>query len=198
MMAGSMKHRKRMAGVVIACASVFAAASCVIADPPTELPKLPPSRPVIVRGSVVPAVSAILGRWPDTFIVPVELVDPRATVFASAFVDYNAATGEGLDGRPQVFEPGTTEAALRTLEIRITEPALDRCHTVEIVVALRAGSFTDPRIAHTPPEPGGDSVNWFYSPGGDLAGCPTLDAGLDAGADAGPDADAGDAGGEVQ
>jgi hypothetical protein len=182
MMAGSMKRRKRIAGTGAALVSLLAAASCVVADPPTDLPKLPPTRPVIVRGSVVPGVSAVLGRWPDKFIVPVELVDPRVTVYCSAFVDYNPATGEGLDGRPQAFESDkTTQGSIRRLEILITPPSLDRCHTVEIVVALNVGSFTDPRIAHTPPEPGGDSVNWFYSPGGDLAGCPTLDAGIPVG-----------------
>jgi hypothetical protein len=176
-----------MAGTGAALVSLLAAASCVVADPPTELPTLPPSRPVIVRGTVVPSVSAVLGRWPETFIVPVELVDPRVTIYYSAFVDYNPATGEGLDGRPQAIQPTSTPGAIRTLEIVITPPALDRCHTVEIVVALNVSSFTDPRIAHTPPEPGGDSVNWFFSPGGDLAGCPTLDAGIpvgDADADA--------------
>jgi hypothetical protein len=190
-----MQRRKRMIGTGAALASLLVAASCVIADPPTELPRLPPSRPVIVRGTVVPAVSAILGHWPDKFIVPVELVDPRVTIYYSAFVDYNPATGEGLDGRPQAsqYDSKFTQGSIRTLEILITPPSLDRCHTVEIVVALNVSSFTDPRIAHTPPEPGGDSVNWFYSPGGDLAGCPTLDAGIPIG-----DAEAGVAVGDAE
>jgi len=171
---------RRIAATWAVLATITAGISCVVADPPTDLPRLPQMRPIVVRSSVVPPVSAVLGRWPDKFIVPVELVDPRATIYYSAFVDYNPATGEGLEGRPQAspYEPRSTQGAIRTLEVPIVEPSSDRCHTVEIVVALNVSSFTDPRIAHTPPEPGGDSVSWFYSPGGDLAGCPTLDAGI--------------------
>jgi hypothetical protein len=169
----------RIGAVLFALAT---AASCVIAEPPLDLPRLPPMRPVIVRGSVVPQVSAVLARWPQQrkFIVPVELVDPRATIFYSAFVDYNPATGDGLEGRPTAspYEAETTQGAVRTLEVLITEPSPDRCHVVEIVVALQFSSSLERRLAHTPLEPGGDSVSWFYSPGGDLAGCPTLDSGL--------------------
>src|SRR5262245_39848135 len=88
----------------LALASTIATDACVIADPPTDLPVIPEMRPVFVRGSVVPSVSAVLGRWPDKFIVPVELVDPRSKIFFSAFVDYNPATGEGLDSQPQTSE----------------------------------------------------------------------------------------------
>jgi hypothetical protein len=125
----------------------------------------------------------VLGRWPDKFIVPVELADPRATFWYSAFVDYNSATGEGIEGAsptPSEFEPGSEQiqGRVRTLEIPITTPTLDRCHVVEVVVALRFKATTDPKNAHTPDEPGGDSVTWFFSPSGDLAGCPVLDAGI--------------------
>jgi hypothetical protein len=176
-----------------AVVSVIASHACVIADPPTDLPTLPELRPVIVRGSVVPSASSIVGRWPDKFIVPVELVDPSVRIFYSAFVDYNSATGEGIDGAPQTsdFELNSTNGRVRTLEVPITPPSLDRCHVVEVVVALRLKATTDPKNAHTPDEPGGDSVTWFYSPSGDLAGCPVLDAGitpldLDAEAEGGP------------
>jgi hypothetical protein len=60
----------------------------------------------------------------------------------------------------------------------VTTPTLDRCHVVEIVVALRLNSVKDPKNAHTPDDPGGDSVTWFFSPSGDFAGCPVLDAGI--------------------
>lgn len=166
-----------------ATVAVFVGA-CVIADPPSDLPRLPETRPTILRGSVVPTASAVLGRWPDKFTVPVELADPRATIWYSAFVDYNPATGEGIEGAsptPSEFEPGSeqTKGRVRTLEIPITTPSLDRCHVIEVVVALRFKATTDPKNAHTPDEPGGDSVTWFFSPSGDLAGCPVLDAGIE-------------------
>jgi hypothetical protein len=162
--------------------------ACVIADPPSDLPGLPESRPVIVRGSVVPSAASVLGRWPGKFIVRVELADPRVRIYYSAFVDYNPATGEGITGESPVasdFEVASTTGRVRTLEILIGEPSLDRCHVVEVVVALRLKATTDPKNAHTPDEPGGDSVTWFFSPSGDLAGCPVLDAGIF------PDAEAG-------
>jgi hypothetical protein len=159
---------------------MFATHACILADPPTDLPTLPELRPVIIRGSVVPSVSAVLGRWPDKFLVPVELGDPRSRVFYSAFVDYNSATGEGLDTTStSEFEPGSgnTNGRVRTLEVPISRPSLDACHVVEIVVALNLLT-TDPKNAHTPLEPGGDSVTWFYNPSGDVAGCPVADAGI--------------------
>jgi hypothetical protein len=178
----AVAQRTRAAGVALAAvASTFATHACIIADPPTDLPTLPELRPVIIRGSVVPSVSAVLGYWPDKFIVPVELGDPRSRIYYSAFVDYNSATGEGLDSAPATsdFEPGSasTNGRVRTLEVPISQPSLDSCHVVEVVVALRL-TTTDPRNAHTPGEPGGDSVTWFYNPSGDPSGCPVADAGL--------------------
>ena len=56
-----------------------------------------------------------------------------------------------------------------------------------IVLAVQGGV--------APLEPGGDIVTWFYSPSGDLAGCPVLDAGIEPIA---PDAgDGGDSGGAL-
>jgi hypothetical protein len=159
--------------------------ACVIAEPPTELPRLPEQRPSILRASVTPPPSVVVGSWPEKFIVPVELSDPRSTIWYSAFVDYNPATGAGLDGEPRTsrFEPtsGSTQGNVRLLEVLISRPPAsdeNRCHVVEVVVALRLKSTTDEKNAHTPDEPGGDIVTWFYSPGGNLAGCPVLDAGL--------------------
>lgn len=171
---------RRSLGALATVVACVATDACVVADPPTDLPRLPELRPTILRGSVVPAPSAVLGRWPSKFTVPVELANPQSRIIWAAFVDYNSATGEGLDGQPTVssFEPSSTQGRVRTLEIPITTPSLDRCHIVEVIVALRLKATTDTRNAHTPDEPGGDSVTWFFSPTGDLAGCPVLDAGL--------------------
>ncbi len=175
-------------------ATTAMAFSCVIADPPTDLPTLPLMRPTILRGSVVPSVSAVLGRWPDKFIVPVELVDPRVTINYAAFVDFNPALPTvGIDGPvlSSAFELGTTQGRVRTLEVLITEPSLDRCHVVEVVVANRLEPI-NALTAHTPPEEGGDSVLWYYNPSGDLAGCPVLDAGIAGPSDAAAEAEGGE------
>jgi hypothetical protein len=177
-------------GLVLAAAlAAVSTDACVIADPPSDLTQLPEFPPSIVRGSVVPSASAVLAKWPTKFIVPVELVDPRAPIFYSAFVDYNPITGEGIDGASPAesdYTPGSTIGNVRTLEILVAEPPagdLYRCHVVEIIVALHLTSTADSRLAHSPAAPGGDSVTWFFNPSGDLAGCPEQDAGpVEAGA----------------
>jgi len=171
--------------------------ACVLVQPTGELPRIPPTRPTIVRGSVVPSASMVLATFPSEFIVPVELADPTQPFEYSAFIDYNSATGEGLVVPPtkSIFEPANTTERTRILGVALSPPTdLGRCHVVEIVVALRFESATTAQTAHTPAEPGGDVVSWFYNPNGDLAGCPALDAGIDAGRDAGTDGDAAEGG----
>ncbi|HVJ91918.1 MAG TPA: hypothetical protein VM580_19090 [Labilithrix sp.] len=168
--------------------TVFSAAdACVVADPPTDLPTLPEMRPTIVRASVVPSASSVLGAWPTKFIVPVEVSDPRADIAWSTFVDYNAFTGAGLKQTETSKAEPNSRSRVRVLEIPIPEPSLDRCHVVEVVVALRFSRF-GPHIPEEPP--GGDIVSWFFNPTGDLAGCPSLDAGAVPLSDGGADADA--------
>ena len=178
---------RRAFGLVAAAVTVAVVATappaCIIAEPPDDPPRLPPTRPTIVRASVVPPPSAVLGRWPSfgTFIVPVELYDPTVSFQWSAFVDYNPATGEGLSSSgTSDFEPSSNEGRVRTLYVTIPTPSPDRCHVVEIVVALRFPGDLTAALLHSPAEPGGDIVSWFYNPAGDLSGCPTLDAGIDA------------------
>ncbi len=165
----------------------FGAHGCIVADPPSDFPRLPERRPTILRASVVPSASAILGTWPAKFIVPVEVSDPTMSIAWASFVDYNPFTGEGFDNTD--ISPGNaaTNGSVRVLEIPISQPSLERCHVVEIVVALRLNT-SSPQTTHSPEPPGGDIVSWIYSPGGDLAGCPTLDAGVVVGTDAGRDA----------
>lgn len=172
---------------------VGAITSCIIAEPPSDPPRLPRSRPTIVRGSVVPSPANVLGRFPDKFIVPVELFDPTAAFKWAVWVDFNPATGERLElFETSEFVQENTTGRVRKLEFTLRPPNDDRCHTIEIVVALE---FAGQSLAgaHAPLEPGGDIVTWFYNPRGDLAGCPTLDAGT---ADASADADAATDGGE--
>lgn len=159
--------------------------ACILAEEPAELPPTPLMRPTILHGSVVPSTSAVLGTFPEKFIVPVELSDPTLSFQWATFVDYNSLTGSGLVDLPRTstFEAATTQGRVRTLEVTINPPpSTDGCHVIEVVVALRFASPSDP---HVPAEPGGDVVTWFYSPGGDLRGCPIVDAGIDATIEAG-------------
>jgi hypothetical protein len=198
--APSRTARSRRVGIASALVAIGAAAilvnACVIADPPTDLPRLPDKRATIVRASVVPSTTSVLGSWPTKVIIPVELSDSRATLKWAAFVDYNPATGEGYDSKGESNEATSTNGNIRTLEIPITTPSSDRCHIVEVIVALNLNlNTTDSRTLHTPEPPGGDSVSWFYSPSGDLAGCPVLDAGLNPRVDSDAEAGAVEAGG---
>ena len=154
-------------------------AACIIAEPPSDPPRLPNTRPTIVRGSVVPPASTVLGRWPGTFRVPVELSDPTVTFFYAVWIDFNPADlqGEGLvDFRTSSFVEGN--GRIRLLEIAQGPPADDRCHVVEVLVALRFAGQSG-LGAHAPLDPGGDVVSWIYNPSGDSTGCPVLDSGIE-------------------
>jgi hypothetical protein len=189
-MSQRLRLRKRLAAVVLVTACTGA---CVLAEPVSDLPRPAQQRPTIVRSSVVPSPNLVLGTFPDKFIVPVELADPTVTFQWSAFVDFDSTQDTGLQlFGDSVFETASLSGRTRVLEIPIPAPSdLDRCHVIEVFVALQLESTTSPRGAHSPKQggPGGDGVTWFYSPGGDLAGCPTLviDAGADAESDGGGD-----------
>jgi hypothetical protein len=171
-------RRRSVVLAILAFGPLCAVSACLLADPGGDLPRIPPRRPFIVQSRVVPTTSLVLGTFPSKLVVPVELADPQVPLQYSVFFDYNPATGLGLQGPVTTsnFELNNLQSGLRILEIPLTPPPdLDRCHTLEVVVALQLGPAGN--AAHTPREPGGDSVSWFYSPTGDLAGCPALDAG---------------------
>jgi len=179
------KGRPRTLAVSFAAALILVTAACIVTDPPNDLPRLPETRPTIVRGSVVPSASSVIGTWPDLFIVPVELSNPRADFVYAAFIDFSPLppiSAQSLESSR--YEAANTTGRIRRVQIVLAPPAdLDRCHTIEVVVAL---GFT--QNVHTPAEPGGDTVSWFYSPTGDLSGCPVLNPNLDAGQRDGGDA----------
>lgn len=187
---GALKTTLALAALV----GIASVSSCIIAEPPNDPPALPLTRPTIVRGSVVPPASSVLGRFPDKFIVPVELFDPTVSFEWAAWIDFNPATGEGLEFFDvSEFTEANTIGRVRTLEVLLRAPAEDRCHVIEVVVGLRLQG-NQGLGAHAPAEPGGDIVTWYYAPNGDMGSCPVLDAGLDASpldAEAGADGDGG-------
>lgn len=171
----------------VGCITVLVAQDgCILAQPSGELPRIPETRPTILHASTVPSETSVVTRWPQTFIVPVELTDPTVRIVYAAFVDFDSLNNDGLVDRPSHsdFQQANTVGRTRTLTVAIPEPDPGRCHKVEIVVALRLASEDDAKHAHTPDEPGGDISTWFYNPSGGLDGCPALDAGIDASFDA--------------
>jgi hypothetical protein len=171
-----------LALVAVASVSMANGAGCILADPPADLPSSPQARPTILHGSVVPSPTSVLGTFPDKFVIPIEFADPTASFQWSSFVDYNpAGNREGFRASASVAGAPPGSPRVRTLEVVITPPPeTDRCHVIDVVVGLSLDTAT----ARVPEPPGGDIVTWFYSPGGDLAGCPSLDGGVEASIDA--------------
>ena len=177
--------RRRRATTVVAALGIGAAisaAACIIADPPTDFPQPVQHRPTILRDRSVPPTSSVLGVFPSSFLIEVE-ADPNATVSWHLFIDYNPFTGDGLVGRDVAApdNPNAPDAGVRQISLvptELTSPDLGRCHVIEAMVALGFQS-DEGRFAHAFDSHGGDSVVWFYSPTGDLSGCPVYDAGLD-------------------
>lgn len=164
------------------CVAAGVIGACVIAEPPAELPSNPNVRPRIIRATAVPKTTSVFTGWPDLFKIDVQLSDPRQSFYATSFVDYNPSTGDGYQNNTFSTPSSGDSSSVRKISIAITQPSDDGCHTVEIVVAnefveVQSGNGIN---AHTPKDRvnDGDSITWFYSPTGDLAGCPVLDAGL--------------------
>ena len=123
------------AGAVLAT-GFFAAASCVIVDPPAELPRLPRRRPVIV--STDPPTDRPLGTFPREFLVNVELPDLSQPVSWQVFVDYTPEQSGGTDPDRQGSDLPRADAGLHTISFSVPPPLTQgRCHKVEILVAYK-------------------------------------------------------------
>ena len=182
---------------VAACVIVIVAQdACILAQPSGQVLRIPETRPTILHASTVPSETSVLTRWPQTFVVPVELLDPTVRIAYAGFIDFDSFRNDGLVVSPSHsdFEQANTVGGTRTIAVAMPEPDPGRCHKVEIVVALRLASEDDAKHSHTPDAPGGDIATWFYNPTGNPAGCPSLDAGIEALVDA----DAADAEGGTQ
>ena len=180
---GNRSHRHRPVRLAlvsgIAGSLAMLAASCIVADPPPDIPAPAPHRPTIEHGSVVPPPTQILvDKWtPDlqlTFDVPVELDDPTSAFEWNVFFDYDRNTNASAAfGQRVAADQTAVDAGVRLVEFTIGSPDPTKCHVIEFIVALR---FTV-ESSHTPDAYGGDSVVWFYNPSGDPSGCPAYDAG---------------------
>ncbi len=168
-------------------------AACVIAESPPAFPVQLPERPTIIQSRTVPTTSKVLGSFPEAgFLVPVKLFDPEQTVEWQVFVDFDPLNPDG-DATPDAsgksepmarssstpgaedLDPSDPRSGIRRIEFTIARPTFfDRtCHTIEFIVATRNSIFGDtPRSLRSIDPLQSDQVTWFYSPNGDLAGCP--------------------------
>src|SRR5262249_36221248 len=127
----SSRHLPR----IVALAALASATACILADPGADVPRPAPQRPHIIRASVVPPSGAVLGTFPQKFIIPVELSDPTLSFHYAAFVDYDQNRDEGLVPSTcgeNAFETAGLSGQPRVVEISIPAPQdLDRCHVIE-------------------------------------------------------------------
>jgi hypothetical protein len=162
--------------------------ACLLADPGPTLPTPPDLPPFIDALDVQPQPGVILTSLPVTFTVPITQVDTSKTYVWRLFVDYDPLVGT------HSVNTGSGTSADQAASVEVASIAGEGCHVIQFIVAYGFEDTVD-RQGHTPVAPGGDSVTWFYSPGGDLAGCTEYGGELDASF---PDAgsDAGEAGTE--
>jgi hypothetical protein len=141
--------------------------SCITTEPaPLEQIQ---HRPTILDDAVDPPVDQLLFDWPAEFTVPVELGDSSQALQVAVFVD-----DEGVAPvESQTFEGGNA-----IVTFQLAQPALPACHRIEFLVANGFASLIDGAALTTPDGVGGDSVTWFYMPGGGPFGCPGFEQGL--------------------
>ncbi len=170
-------------------------AGCLIAESPAEVPVQTPERPTILEPLVVPTARAVLGSFPPSgFLVPVKLFNPQQAFEWRVFVDFDpfdlnpdspsaaqgtsrpVLEGESAPGQEDVTADDPLQG-IRRVKFVITPLDPTTCHTIEFVAATDfQGSGT--RSLHAVDPQQSDHVVWFYSPSGDLAGCPVQDAGI--------------------
>jgi hypothetical protein len=186
------RRRLRLAALIAVPLVCMMAAACIIADPPTDLPRPSPKKPTIIRSTADPPTSRVLGRFPDNnlgeaFEVDVD-VDPSAVLEWRLFVDYDDPTVSNVDTLvghevllPDLASPDAGPRHVRMADGLGQSPDPTRCHVIEGAVALVVNGVSSFTNQNTPAVNAnlGDSIVWFYSPTGDLSGCPVYKSGLD-------------------
>jgi hypothetical protein len=175
-----MKRAHLVAAMGLTALAAGTLLACIIADPPAQLPAPPVPSPRILRDQVQPPASAILGAFPETFTVPVLVGSTDQTFLAHLYIDYNENEPGGGFADEEFSGPEATDAGnvryIALANSREVPVDPNECHRIEALVAT-AFYGLEGRDGHTPKDPYADSVAWWYSPSGDLRGCPTYDAG---------------------
>jgi len=172
-----MRRTHRFVLVLLASAcglgAIAATVACITAPPP-DLPIVPLHRPTILHDNVTPPTDEVLTVWPQQWLVPVEVDDPSDTFWFDVFVDPDVNPDPAFGPVQQQPSPTAMDGGLTVVRFGpLSQPDPSFCHRVKFEVA-HSFSQTSPPI---PDSIGGDSVVWFYNPGGGLGGCPEYDAG---------------------
>lgn len=176
-------------------------ASCLIAESPAQVPEQVPERPTILESLVEPSARVVLASFPPSgFLVPVKLFNPQQAVEWRVFVDFDpqsqnidnkpvaqgvsrpAAQGASRPGQEDITDDDPLQG-IRRIQFFIDTPDPTTCHTIEFVVATEFPG-SDTRNQHAVDALQSSRVVWFYSPGGNLGGCPVQDAGITGGSGA--------------
>jgi hypothetical protein len=180
-----------VAGTAVVPLAALAALSCVLADPPPELPVLPPQAPQINAEAAVPPVGCV-ASWPSdsNFIVPVSILNSGQGLSYVVLEDYLTPSSTPAVSY-QTKSANDSGSFLLTLFLRQALYADAGCHTFTLFVG--DGTWVPENATGT----GGAGINcgpplcasieWATPACG---GCPVFDAG--ALPDAGPLLDAGE------
>jgi hypothetical protein len=192
---GSIRARRALAATLAASAAlgliaVLVGSACITTAPP-DLPALPLRGPRILDNSAQPVAYQTLSALPPDgqFVVSVEVSDPTKLITGRAFIDYYPGDGTmGITGSattvtvPPALDGGLTQVAFTITPSALGDPTT--CHSITFFVD---DAFSSTGTGHSAGNSlGGDSVTWFYAPGGP-GGCLTYDAGIypDSGQDTG-------------
>jgi hypothetical protein len=164
-MQSSSRFRTRARGLALGTALLVAlvrvAASCILADPPSQLPTPPSEGPTI--GQTLQPPPPLLIAWPTTFAVPVLLLDPPTSPSANTF-NYLLQVDPPMG--PIQAQGATAGGTSGTVLLEVNAgpaPAPDQSHIVVFSVYNAAGT---------------DSAQWVYNPNEASGSCPSVDAGF--------------------
>lgn len=156
--------------------------SCIIATAPNDYPPIEAERPTIVEASVVPSNQRVLGVFPNEFLVPVKVIDVKQEFDWRVFIDFDplsprigpfAASGRSTPGQEDT-DPNNDLYGIRRVRFELAVPPdVTTCHTIQLQVGANFAR-TDSRSANAGDPLQRDQITWFYSPSGDLAGCPVV------------------------
>jgi hypothetical protein len=165
----------------------WSAVSCVLADPPPELPTILPQTPFILQGSVLPPAGQIFTNWPAGGLevyVPVTVLDPTVPYDYLLIEDYGKpnsyapSTFPSADTYFGTFGPSQDGSANEVVPMPPIAVPLDRnCHTFSVFVGFSL-SLISPASGqgYVVSGPSGlDMVTWTYDPSGD-GDCAAYDA----------------------
>ncbi len=161
-----------------AVAVPLCAASCVLADPPPELPNIQTSIPFILQGSVLPPAGQIFTNWPAGGLevsVSVQVLDPTVMYAFLLIEDYGTPTSSALS--LDNFGPSPDGGATEVVPVPPIGIPLDtNCHTLSLFVGFGLSLQPNTGKGYVFSAPSGyDFVNWIYDPSGDGT-CASYDA----------------------